>query len=105
MPKAMTTMLTFRLQLLASAAIAAALVTGCRVGPRYHVPAATAQAPPITYKESPTQFHDTDGWKVAAPQDALLHGKWWQIYNDPELTALADRLNIAHQNIKRYFED
>jgi len=75
------------------------------VGPKYHVPPATAQAPPVSYKESPTQFQDTDGWKVAQPQDAMLHGKWWEIYNDPELNALEEKLNIDNQNIKRYFDD
>jgi NodT family efflux transporter outer membrane factor (OMF) lipoprotein len=81
------------------------LLTGCTVGPKYHVPPAVAQAPPPVYKESPTQFQDTDGWKVADPQDAMLHGKWWEIYNDPELNALEDRLNIDNQNIKQYFEN
>jgi NodT family efflux transporter outer membrane factor (OMF) lipoprotein len=84
---------------------AAVLLTGCRVGPKYHTPPATAQAPPISYKESPTQFKDTDGWKVASPQDAMLHGKWWEIYNDPELNALEDQVNINNQNIKLYFQN
>jgi NodT family efflux transporter outer membrane factor (OMF) lipoprotein len=75
------------------------------VGPKYHTPPAVAQAPPVTYKESPTQFQDTDGWKVAQPQDAMLHGKWWEIYNDPELNALEDKLNIDNQNIKQFFEN
>jgi NodT family efflux transporter outer membrane factor (OMF) lipoprotein len=79
------------------------LLSGCMVGPKYHTPPAVAQAPPTTYKESPTQFQDTDGWKVAQPQDAMLHGKWWEIYNDPELNALEERLNIDNQNIKQFF--
>ena len=79
------------------------LLSGCMVGPKYHTPPAVAQAPPATYKESPTQFQDTDGWKVAQPQDAMLHGKWWEIYNDPELNALEERLNIDNQNIKQFF--
>ena len=79
------------------------LLSGCIVGPKYHTPPAVAQAPPATYKESPTQFQDTDGWKVAQPQDAMLHGKWWEIYNDPELNALEERLNIDNQNIKQFF--
>jgi NodT family efflux transporter outer membrane factor (OMF) lipoprotein len=86
-------------------AIPALFLTGCLVGPKYHVPPATAQAPPATYKESPTQFQDADGWKVAQPQDAMLRGKWWEIYNDPELNALEDRLNIDNQNIKQFFEN
>jgi len=81
------------------------LLTGCMVGPKYHVPPATAQAPPVSYKESPTQFQETDGWKVAQPQDAMLHGKWWEIFDDPELNALEERLNIDNQNIKQSFEN
>jgi NodT family efflux transporter outer membrane factor (OMF) lipoprotein len=80
-------------------------VAGCRVGPKYQVPAATAQAPPVSYKESPTQFQDYDGWKVAQPQDAMLRGKWWEIYNDAELNALEDQLNINNQTIKQAFEN
>jgi len=88
-------------------AITMLLLTGCMVGPKYHPPApsATATAPPNAYKESPTQFQDTEGWKVAQPQDAMLHGKWWEIYNDPELNALEDKLNIDNQNIKQFFEN
>jgi NodT family efflux transporter outer membrane factor (OMF) lipoprotein len=99
-------MTTLRLKAAIYPAIAAAvLLTGCRVGPKYHTPPATAQAPPISYKESPTQFKDTDGWKVAQPQDAMLHGKWWEIYNDSELNALEDQININNQNIKLYFQN
>jgi NodT family efflux transporter outer membrane factor (OMF) lipoprotein len=99
-------MTTLRFKAAIYPAIAAAvLLTGCRVGPKYHTPPATAQAPPISYKESPTQFKDTDGWKVAQPQDAMLHGKWWEIYNDPELNALEEQIDINNQNIKQYFEN
>ena len=34
-------------------ALAAVLLTGCMVGPKYQKPPAMAQAPPATYKESP----------------------------------------------------
>ena len=98
-------MINFRLKAALGSAIPALFLTGCMVGPKYHVPPATAQAPPVAYKESPTQFQDTDGWKVALPQDAMLRGKWWEIYNDPELNALEDQLNINNQNIKQFFEN
>jgi NodT family efflux transporter outer membrane factor (OMF) lipoprotein len=62
-----------------------------------------AQAPPAAYKESPANFPDADGWKVAQPQDAMLHGKWWEIYQDPELNSLEEKLNIDNQNIKESF--
>ena len=101
------TMINLRLKLTVCPAITTLLLTGCMVGPKYHAPSpsATATAPPVSYKESPTQFQETDGWKVAQPQDAMLHGKWWEIYNDPELNALEDKLNIDNQNIKQFFEN
>src|SRR6201982_3625206 len=101
------TMNDLRLKSAVWPAITMLLLTGCMVGPKYHppAPAATATAPPAAYKESPTQFQETDGWKVAQPQDAMLHGKWWEIYNDPELNALEDQLDINNQNIKQSFEN
>jgi NodT family efflux transporter outer membrane factor (OMF) lipoprotein len=101
------TMNNLRLKSAVGTAITTLLLTGCMVGPKYQAPApsAAATAPPAVYKESPTQFQDTDGWKVAQPQDAMLHGKWWEIYNDPELNALEDKLDIDNQNIRQFFEN
>jgi NodT family efflux transporter outer membrane factor (OMF) lipoprotein len=99
------TMTNFRMRIASGSAMMTILLTGCMVGPKYHAPPATVTAPPVEYKESPTQFKETDGWKVAQPQDALLHGKWWEIYNDPELNALEEKLNIDNQNIKEFFEN
>ncbi len=77
-------------------------LTGCVVGPKYHPPAPQAQAP--AYKESPAQFteDEKDGWTVAQPSDAMLRGKWWEIFHDPELNALEEQLDINNQNIKRH---
>jgi NodT family efflux transporter outer membrane factor (OMF) lipoprotein len=77
-------------------------LAGCSVGPKYHPPAAPA---PAVYKESPTQFKESDGWKAAQPSDAMLRGKWWEIFKDPELNALEEQLNIDNQNIKQFFEN
>jgi NodT family efflux transporter outer membrane factor (OMF) lipoprotein len=79
------------------------VMVGCVVGPKYHPPAPQAPAP--QYKESPTQFQETGGWTVAQPADAKLRGKWWELFNDPELNALEDQLDINNQNIKQYFEN
>src|SRR5580693_8963856 len=95
----------FRLKIVLATTITALAVAGCTVGPKYRQPAATVQPPPPVYKESPTQFPNSGEWKVADPQDAMLHGKWWEIYNDPELNALEDQLNINNQNIKQFFEN
>ena len=85
--------------------LALPMLQGCMVGPRYHAPAATVQPPPAVYKEIPTQAADSGDWKVAQPGDALLRGKWWEIYGDPELNALEEKLDINNQNIKLYFEN
>ena len=83
-------------------AVFCAMQAGCNVGPKYVPPATTA---PPAFKESPAQFKETNGWAVAQPQDAALRGKWWEIYNEPELNALEDQLNIDNQNIRQAFEN
>jgi NodT family efflux transporter outer membrane factor (OMF) lipoprotein len=104
------TMSKFRIGVAILSAAEAMLLTGCMVGPKYQKPAAMTQTPPAAYKEAPavstgsqTQSSDADAWKVAQPQDAMLRGKWWEIYNDPDLNALEDKLNIDNQTIKQYF--
>jgi NodT family efflux transporter outer membrane factor (OMF) lipoprotein len=42
---------------------------------------------------------------VAQPADAKMRGKWWEIFNDSELNALEEQLNINNQNIKQFFEN
>jgi NodT family efflux transporter outer membrane factor (OMF) lipoprotein len=74
------------------------ILGGCTVGPKYQKPVAQA---PQAYKElTPADFSKTDGWKVAQPKDAALHGKWWELFNDPQLNALEEQVNISNQNIK-----
>jgi NodT family efflux transporter outer membrane factor (OMF) lipoprotein len=80
------------------------LLAGCDVGPRYHAPTPTAVTAP-NYKESTVNFRDTDGWKVANPQDAMLRGNWWEVFNEPELNALEDQLNVNNENIKQSFQN
>lgn len=74
-----------------------AFLTGCTVGPKYARPSAAA-AP--AYKElTPENFKDTDGWKQAQPSDATLKGNWWEIFNDAQLNALEEQVNVSNQNI------
>ena len=74
-----------------------ALLQGCMVGPAYHRPMA---ATPPAYKElTPADFPSTDGWKVAQPRDAVLHGSWWENFNDPELNALEAQVDGANQTL------
>ncbi len=78
-------------------AIVLCLLAGCMVGPEYKTPTATV---PPAYKElTPADYKTTDGWKVAEPKDDALRGKWWEIFNEPELNALEEKVNVSNQNI------
>lgn len=78
-------------------AATAYLMAGCTVGQKYHTPTADT---PAAYKElTPAQYKDTDGWKVAQPKDDALRGKWWEIFGDPQLNALEEKVNISNQSI------
>jgi NodT family efflux transporter outer membrane factor (OMF) lipoprotein len=76
---------------------------GCNVGPRYMRPA--IPSPPAFKESGPQQAPDGSTWETAQPQDDALRGKWWEIYQEPELNALEDQLNISNQNIARSFDD
>ncbi|MFZ0285383.1 MAG: efflux transporter outer membrane subunit [Terriglobales bacterium] len=68
-----------------------ALLTGCAVGPRYARPAAPT---PPEYKETPPH------WKEAQPSDQVLRGKWWEVYQDPQLNALEEKIAVSNQSLK-----
>jgi NodT family efflux transporter outer membrane factor (OMF) lipoprotein len=69
----------------------------CNVGPKY---SRTAVKAPPAYKElTPADFKETEGWKVAQPKDDQLRGKWWEIFNDPQLNALEEQIDISNQNL------
>jgi NodT family efflux transporter outer membrane factor (OMF) lipoprotein len=80
------------------------MLAGCVVGPKYHPPSAP-QPPQAVYKESPSPSKETGDWTVGQPADAKLRGKWWEVFNDPELNALEEQLDINNQNIKQFFEN
>ena len=90
-------MTSYRLRATICPAVIACLLAGCLLSPKYHVPSAET---PAEYKElTPADFSSTDGWKVAQPKDAALRGKWWKIFNDPQLDALEDKVDISNQTI------
>jgi NodT family efflux transporter outer membrane factor (OMF) lipoprotein len=79
----------------------ALLFQGCVVGPHYNRPPVDT---PGTFKEvTPDDLKKMDGWKVAQPQDSALHGKWWEIFGDPQLDALEEQVNISNQNVAAAF--
>jgi NodT family efflux transporter outer membrane factor (OMF) lipoprotein len=87
------------------ASMAVVLLGGCRVGPKYVKP--SAPAAPEFKESSPTVNNNAPSgtWQPAQPQDAALKGKWWEAFNEPELNALEDQLDINNQNIAVYFQN
>jgi NodT family efflux transporter outer membrane factor (OMF) lipoprotein len=76
-------------------------LSACTVGPPYQRPSADA---PAAYKElTAAQFKDTDGWKVAAPKDAALRGTWWELFADPQLNALEEKVDGANQTVAQAY--
>src|ERR1700730_10912989 len=81
----------FRNPLVVALASVMLFASGCMVGPKYKRP--DAPVSPV-YKEPLPE-----GWKQAQPNDGAIRGKWWEIYNDPELNALEEQVNISNQNL------
>jgi len=101
-----------RLALMCS--IALLFLSACKpVGPNYSRP--TYSAPPV-YKEAgassvqvplvPPPNPTGGGWQPATPSDGMLKGKWWEIYQDPQLNLLEDRIatynQAVHQSLETY---
>jgi len=76
----------------ALALLAGAVLAGCAIGPDYRRPEIA----------TPAQFKQADGWRQAAPADALARSAWWELYGDAELNGLAERLNGANQTVAQY---
>jgi NodT family efflux transporter outer membrane factor (OMF) lipoprotein len=89
---------------IAAAMLMTGLLNGCQLGPHYTAPAPPSVTAP-NYKESTVNFQDQEGWKVASPQDAMIRGKWWEVFNEPELNALEEQLIVNNQNVKASFEN
>ena len=85
-----------------------ALLPGCRVGPHYQPPVAIAPVAPgyasAALTNAANVAEDGTAWKPAAPSDAMLRGKWWEAFNDPELNGLEEQVDLNNQNIKQAFQ-
>lgn len=86
------------------------LAAGCKpVGPDYSRPAYNA---PPAYKETgapsvvPPPSPQGGSWTPASPSDGLLRGKWWEVYGDPQLNQLEERIEsnnyAVHQAMENY---
>ena len=72
-------------------------LTACAIGPQYQRPTALV---PDAYKEPPpANFKELEGWKVAQPNDDLARGQWWAIFQDPQLNALEEQVEVSNQTL------
>jgi NodT family efflux transporter outer membrane factor (OMF) lipoprotein len=83
--------------------------TGCKpVGPNYNRPGYTA---PPAYKESgastvavPPPNPAGGSWQAANPSDGMLRGKWWEVYQDPQLNHLEERIATTNVQLRQALE-
>lgn len=74
------------------------LSSACTPGPKYAKPPVST---PPAYKElAPSAAGPQSEWKASQPQDQVIRGKWWEIFNDPQLNSLEERVNVSNQNLK-----
>jgi NodT family efflux transporter outer membrane factor (OMF) lipoprotein len=85
----MTSAMTARIRITLLTCLISAL-SGCAVGPDYLRPDV----------ETPAQFKEIEGWKVAEPGDEAPRGKWWESYGDAQLNALVEQIEISNQNVR-----
>ncbi len=78
-------------------ALAAAGIAGCQylsVGPVYHRPGI----------EVPADFKEARNWKPAQPADTAPRGPWWSLYQDADLDALEQQVQVSNQNVRLSLE-
>lgn len=94
----------------AAALTAATALTACKpVGPDYSRPGYQA---PAAYKETGASAVATPppnpaggSWQPANPSDGLLKGKWWEVYRDPQLNGLEERIATDNQQLRQALEN
>jgi NodT family efflux transporter outer membrane factor (OMF) lipoprotein len=73
------------------------LAMGCVVGPKYARP--QVQTPPA-YKEVPqATAAPSESWRTSQPKDETNRGKWWKVFNDPQLDELEEKAGSSNQEI------
>jgi NodT family efflux transporter outer membrane factor (OMF) lipoprotein len=50
--------------------------------------------------QSPPAYKEVGDWKPAQPNDQNLGGNWWTIFQDTQLDALEQQVNVGNQNLK-----
>ena len=70
----------------------------CTPGPKYARPA--VPTPPAFKELGPNAGGPPSQWSASQPADGVIKGKWWEIFSDPQLNALEERVDVSNQNLK-----
>ena len=62
---------------------------GCSVGPDYKRPDTVI----------PSGYKELKGWREALPRDQEIKTKWWEVFGDPVLNDLVEKVNVSNQSI------
>ena len=81
-----------------SVTVAALLLTGCMVGPKYSKPPVAAA--PAFSEPPPQSFTESAGWKQAQPADTTLRADWWQLFGNSALNDLEKQVDESNQTLK-----
>ena len=73
------------------------LAMGCVVGPRYVRP--PVQTPPASKETSQGTAATPESWQTSQPKDGTNRGKWWKVFNDPQLDELEEKAASSNQEI------
>jgi NodT family efflux transporter outer membrane factor (OMF) lipoprotein len=65
-------------------------LAGCSVGPKYTKPVA----------QVPASYKIEGNWKPAEPSDAVRRDNWWEVFKDPELNSMEEKVNISNQTLR-----
>src|ERR1700678_349187 len=91
------TIFSHRRRPLGAAILSTVFCSACAIGPKYQAPTTAQAPPPPAFKEAA----GNDQWKMAEPSDAIMKGKWWEIFADPQLNRLEEQVNINNQTVKQ----
>jgi NodT family efflux transporter outer membrane factor (OMF) lipoprotein len=63
---------------------------GCAAPPKYARPEAV----------TPPAYVEAGDWKPARPNDETQRGKWWAVFDDPQLDALEERIDVGNDTLR-----
>src|SRR6185312_651136 len=70
------------------------LCSSCAISTKYSRPAIQS-APAFN------ELAGSDQWKTAAPSDTNLRGNWWEIFGDPQLNSLEEKIATSNWSVKQ----